>query len=656
MPGSSSAAPPGRFRPPGPRAIIAPVSLRQRLGLWAVLGAALAVRVAMVLSLEKAPFFETPIVDSAAYDAWGRQIAGGDFRGKGVFFQDPLYAYFLGLFYRVFGRDLMAVRLFQAALGTFGLWMLFEAARRRLGYRAGMTALVLASFTKILVFFDGMLLKDFLGVIAVEAALLFWSSESRGRWAAFGAALGIGSLVRGNMLLLVAAAAAYFAARREGKAAGLTLAGAAAVLLPVALRNAVVGGEFALTTAHAGINLYIGNNPENTTGRYRPPSFLRVADPEHEAADFRAEAERRLGRPLGAAEADRYWLGEALRHIGRNPATFLAVTGKRLLMLLNDYEIPDDHNPYFLARFSWVLRIPMFTFGLFTAPLAAAGIVLGLQERRRFGLLHLLAAAYGLSIAVFFIFGRYRLPVLPILFLPAAFAVDAFVRLRGWEPCRLPRAAVAAFLGTALLANLPLPASIGGHRDFRAAHYNLGVYYFRRDRPAEAAREFEAAARLNPEYLKDPAFVWTLGRACERAGREEDAFEHYDRASLLDRESPEPPFRAGRIYLRRGMASRAAERFAEAVRRDPRFADGHLLLAEAYLGMKRPDDALWALQGGEQARPDDWTLPLRRAEILLGQDRPREALEAACRVLSLNPGQPAALRIVEQAGRAGRAP
>lgn len=622
---------------------------RQRLGLGAVLGAALVARVLLVLSLEGDPFFYTPIVDSASYDAWAREIAEKSFWGDRVFFQDPLYAYFLGLFYRIFGRDLLAVRLVQSAVGTLGLWMLFEAARRTLGYRAGMIALVLASFTKILVFFDGMLLKDFLGVVAIEAALLFWSLEARWKWAAFGAALGAGSLVRGNLLLLVAAAPVFLAARKEWKAAGRTLAGAAALLLPVAVRNAVAGGEFALTTAHAGINLYIGNNPENATGRYRPPAFLRVADPEHEASDFRAEAERRLGRPLRPAEADRYWLGQALRHIAGHPGTFIVVTAKRLLMLLNDYEIPDDHNPYFLARFSWVLRMPMFTFGLFTAPLAAAGIVLGLQERRGFGLLYLTVAAYGLSIVFFFVFGRYRLPALPILVFLAAFAIDAFLRRRGWERGRLPRAASAAFLGTALLANLPLPASIGGHRDFRAAHYNLGVYYFHHDRPAEAAREFEAAARLNPEYLKDPAFVWTLAQSCEQAGREEEAFEHYQRASILDRESPAPLFRAGRIYLRRGMPDRAVVLLAEASLRDPRHAESHRLLAEAYLQLRRPEEALSVLRSAEQALPDDCTFPSRRAQILRDLSRWKEALEAARRALSLKPDDPDALKIADEA-------
>ncbi len=627
------------------------VTPRWKICLVSLLAAALAVRVLAVLSLRGKPFFDTPIVDSLSFDRWAWKIATESFWGDRVFFQDPLYAYFLGILYKIFGRDFLWIRIVQSAVGTFGLWMLFEAVRRSLGFRAGMTALAIGAFTKTFIFFDVMLLKDFLGVLTVEAALLFWSLEPRWKWAAFGAALGLGSLVRGNMLLPAAACAALLTFRREWKQAALALGGTMAVLMPVTVRNAIAGGDFILTTSHFGINLYIGNNPENTSGRYRPPSFLRVADPEHEESDFRAEAERRTGRAMKPSEVDRYWRRQALDHIAGNFGTFLVVTGKRLLMLLNSYEIPDDHNMYFMERFSWVLRLPLFTFGLFIAPLAAAGMYLGWMERRRFAIPYVLAGAYALSIVFFFIFGRYRLPAVPILIFFAAHAVEMFIRMKGWGMRRMPKSAAAVFLAAAVIVNVPLPRSIGGHRDFRAAHYNLGVYYRNRDMHAEAAVEFESASRLNPEYLKNPAFVWALGDSCDRAGRQVDAFEYYDRAAALDHESPEPPYRAGKIYFDRGMYDRAAVRLAEAVRRDPSFGPAYLPLAEAYRRSKRPSDAILILREGAKAVPQDWSIRLKRAEICRDLAMWQEALEAARETLALRPDEPEALRIAAEARR-----
>ncbi|MBV8880824.1 MAG: glycosyltransferase family 39 protein, partial [Planctomycetaceae bacterium] len=357
---------------------------RERVALAAVLAAAFLVRLLLILSLRGQPYFDTPVVDSAAYDKWGWEIATRSFWGDRAFYQDPLYPYGLGLFYKLFGRDFLWVRIVQALIGTAGLWMLFEAVRRFLDYPTAMVALVLGALYKTFVFYDAALLKEFLGVVAVEAALLAWSLDKAWKWAAFGAALGVGALVRANLLALVLLTALLLLIQKQRKSAGLVLAGALACIAPVTIRNAVVAHDFVLTTSQFGPNLYTGNNPENTTGRYRPPSFLEAGGPEFEEIGFRKEAERLQGRPLRASEVDAFWRGRALEYIAANPGTFVGVTFRRLLMLTNTFEVPDNYNIPFMARFSWVLRAPLFTFGLFVAPLAAAGMLLGWPERRRF--------------------------------------------------------------------------------------------------------------------------------------------------------------------------------------------------------------------------------------------------------------------------------
>jgi tetratricopeptide (TPR) repeat protein len=629
------------------------VTTRQRIGLLGLLTFALAIRVALVLSLRGKPYSDVPVVDSAAYDSWAHDIATRSFWGDRVFYQDPLYPYFLGVFYTVFGRDLLAVRLVQAAIGTAGLWMLFEAARRFLGYRTALVALAIGAFYKTFIFYDAALLKEFLGAFFVEAALLFWSLDSKKwRWLAFGAALGAGTLVRGNLLLAALAAAGFLAVRKEWKPALLVLAGAFACILPATIRNLAVAGEFVLTTAQFGPNLYIGNNPENATGRYQPPSFLPAGAPEFEESGFRAEAERRTGRPMKASEVDAYWRGRAVEHIGGNLGTFLAVTGKRLLMLLSGYEIPDNYNVYFMERFSWVLRLPLFTLGLLTLPLAAAGIYLSWAERGRFALLYVLLGAYAVSVVFFFVVARYRLPLVPILVLFAAHAVVKASQMMKWRMRAVPRSAAGVFLGAAVLVNLPLPQAVGGHRDFRAAHYNLGVYYLQAERHAEAADEFESAARLNPNYLRDPLFTETLADLSDRAGRRDRAFELYEMlATELEPRSAPAAYKAGQIYFREGMYERAVQRFAAALRRDPRFAAAYEPLAEANRRLRNFNAALEALDEGTRVAPRDWSLRLRRAELFRELGMWKEALAAAEETLSLKPDLPEALRLRDEARR-----
>lgn len=617
---------------------------RQRVGLWALLGLALLTRVLLVVTLEDGPFFYQPIVDGAAYDRWAVDISTRSVLGERVFYQDPLYPYGLALFYKVFGRDLLAARLAQCVLGVFGLWMLFEGTRRFLGYRAAMIALAMGAFYKTLIFFDAALLKDFLGVMAVEAALLFASLEKRWKWLAFGAALGIGTLVRANMALLALAAAVVLAVRRDGKSAGLVLAGTLAAILPVTIRNAAVAGDFVLTTSQFGPNLWTGNNPENTSGRYRPPSFVTAASPEFEEAGFRAEAERARGRPLKASEVDAYWRGRALSYIVQNFGTFITVTAKRLAMLLAHHEIPDDLDLYFMERYSWVLKLPLFTFGFFAAPLAAAGICLSWGERKRFALHYVLLGAYALSILLFFMFARYRLPLVPLLLFFAAYAVDTLLRTR-----QVPRAAIAAFAVASVLSHAPWPESVVGHKGFRTVHYNVAVHYRQAGRHAEAAREFEEAARLDKDFLSVPMFVNALADSLDRCGEDGKALEHFLRLAVLNTASPDPPYRAGRIYHRQGMGEQAARQFTDALIRDPKFMAAYVPLAEAQVRLRRFDDAVRTLDRAAAVAPKEWTIRLARAELYRDLGMWREARVAAEEALALRPGAEAALKIRDQA-------
>ena len=53
--------------------------------------------------------------DAHGYDEWARRIAGGDWIGSEVFYQAPLYPYFLGVIYAIAGRDLLIVRIVPGA-------------------------------------------------------------------------------------------------------------------------------------------------------------------------------------------------------------------------------------------------------------------------------------------------------------------------------------------------------------------------------------------------------------------------------------------------------------------------------------------------------------------------------------------------------------
>lgn len=638
-----------RRTPASIRQLTRSMTARQRSWMLAVLAAGFVIRILLVLSLRGGPYFYDPIIDSESYDTWAQQIATEDFWGDRAFYQDPLYAYALGIFYALFGRDLFWVRLVQCAVGTCGLWMLFEAIRRFLGYRAAMTGLVLGAFYKTFLFYDTAILKDFLGVVSMEAALLCWAAGGRLAWLGFGVAVGLGALVRGNMLLLAFAAAGLLTVRRAWAAAGLTVAGLLLVVVPVTVRNAIIVEEWILTTAQFGPNLYTGNNPENTSGRYQAPSFLARGAPGFEEAGFHAEAERRTGRRLTASEVDIYWRDRALEYIVQNPGVFARVTLKRFLMLLSSYEIPDNYDIYFMSRFSWVLRLPLFTFGLIVAPLAIAGLWLSRRERERFAMLYVFVLTYGLSIVFFFVFARYRLPLVPLLIVFAAYAVVESTAVVRRLPRTIPWGALLVFVGAFVVVNVPLPESIGGHRDAHADHAKLGIYYSRQQRYEEAIREFERAAQLAPDYLEEPDFVWVLATVCESSGRDDDALRYYGMAADLVPGSAKPLHRVGMIHLRKGKHREAVATLGQGLERDPRYGEAYIPLADAYLRLGEPQKALARLMAGAELLPRNWAIRVKQARIYEDLGMWEKALEAANAALWVRPGEPTALRIRDRA-------
>ena len=54
------------------------------------------VRLVYVWQIRESPFFDVLMGDARRYDAWAMQIASGDWIGQEVFYQAPLYPYFLG--------------------------------------------------------------------------------------------------------------------------------------------------------------------------------------------------------------------------------------------------------------------------------------------------------------------------------------------------------------------------------------------------------------------------------------------------------------------------------------------------------------------------------------------------------------------------------
>jgi tetratricopeptide (TPR) repeat protein len=213
--------------------------------------------------------------------------------------------------------------------------------------------------------------------------------------------------------------------------------------------------------------------------------------------DFRAAAEKQVGRKLTPAEVSGYWSDEAWKHISANPQFAEMMFLRKFMLFWNDYEVPDNLNMYLLARWSWVLRLPLFGIGAI-ASLALLGTVVAFREKVDARILAAFIAIYCVTVVAFFIFSRYRIQIVPALAVLGAWGVLWLVRqvsAARWENAAGGVAAIAmsSFFCFQTFDWIDKPKAIAISLNNLAAIYSdLG------DTP-KAIETYEEAAKLSPQ-------------------------------------------------------------------------------------------------------------------------------------------------------------
>jgi tetratricopeptide (TPR) repeat protein len=108
------------------------------------------------------------------------------------------------------------------------------------------------------------------------------------------------------------------------------------------------------------------------------------------------------------------------------------------------------------------------------------------------------------------------------------------------------------------------------------------------DRPDQAAAAFERCMGALDDYA--PAHE-VYARALVLLGREDEAIQHFTRASELDPAAPRPETGLGQIRLARGEYELAREHLEQALARDKQHAEAHTALAQVYLALGMEKEA-----------------------------------------------------------------
>jgi tetratricopeptide (TPR) repeat protein len=617
---------------------------RRRWLAWLAALAVLAggVRAWHLVEVRDSPRWRVLIGDAGKYHAWAREIAAGDWIGSGVFYQAPLYPYWLGTVYCVTGADPAAARWVQAGVGVVSCVVLALAGRAFFGATAGLLAGLLLALSPAEIFHESLLEKSGLTTLLMAALLWVLGQTLRApqcwrMWVLVGAVAGLLSLARENALLLTPVLIAWAIwnprlMRARGRALVLMLIGISIPLGPVLVRNRLVGGEWRLTTAQFGPNFYIGNNAA-ADGTYV------ALVPEHGTPVFEQDDAARIasdaaGRELTAGEVDRWWIERTLADIRRDPGRWLGLVAQKLALTWSNVELADSEDQYTAAGESRVLSVltGALPFGALAGLAAFSVVVLG-RSLRRMWVLPAIVVVYTFSVALFYVFARYRLPLTPVL---AVLCGAGVVRGRALV-CRLidrPRGAedgrasshghraglrlASGIVVGAMALVLTLPGVVGPlfaqWPDASISHmqavteFNLGLRLWEQNAPLdEIESHLAASTRLYPEY----ASAWLYwGHVLAENGQRERAIEKFARAAEFDPEGADIRLELGESLLLLGRPAEALPHLEHAATLTPDDPDAQYLFGRALYLCKRREDALAPLQ--EAVRLDPEFVPSRR--------------------------------------------
>ena len=579
----------------------------------------LVMRLVHVWQMRDTLFFSVLMGDSRGYDSWALQIAAGDWIGREVFYQAPLYPYFLGLVYTLFGHDLLTLRVIQAALGAASCIAASLAAARLVSPRAGLIAGLMLAVYPPAIFFDGLIQKSVLDVffvcvsLAIIAGLVTGPPTPR-RWLLLGITMGALALTRKNALVLIGVVAAWATATKDTTDAKDTkvkkskkvherslvpivpivsfVCGVGVILLPVAIRNYAVGGGLHLTTSQFGSNLYIGNNPR-ADGSYVALREGR-GSPEFERLDATELAEEATGTKLTPGDVSSYWTRQTLAYIRARPLDWLQLLARKAWLLVSSTETIDTESQESHAEYSWPLRVlgHVWHFGVLL-PIAIAGACLLWPQRQRLSIVYALAMAYAATLLLFFVVARYRLALVPFVIVIAAGGIATLVD--GWRRASprlgIPAGVWAAIAVAAIVSNWPWHTAAS---QMAITENNLGTALQESNQPDAAVERYRRALALNPQYT--PA-INNLGTALRATGRVTEALAAYDQAIAARPQDGTAYVNKGNALMALGKTTEAIAAFRRAIVLAPRSQHPRTALAHALY-----DEGTLAIEAGNFSR------------------------------------------------------
>jgi len=582
-----------------------------------------SVRLVYLLEMyAKSPFTGFLYLDAFRYNSWAQSIAFGVQHAIELTFRAPLYPIFLAAIYKIFGYDLFIARLAQMLISALACAMIYFIAAKLFNKRVAVIGSLFAAFYGPFLYWAGEIsfvtLIVFLDLVMLLLLLNALEKPKKLYWLFGGAILGLSAIARPNVLIIIPWVIILIFWMNKLKETGIVkklrfvyslyfLAGIFVVILPVTISNYVTAKDFVLISSQGGINFYMGNNPDADGKSAQPPARV-VSHGEFLDDAYLASvalAEEDAGKQLMPSQVSRFWYVKGVEFIIDQPGRWLELMEKKIAYFWTGDEVTNNEDTYYFTRFSNELKLLMwhrviaFPFGII-CPLALAGIIVSRKLWRKLLLLYGYAFLYMVSVILFFVCGRYRLPVIPILLIFAGFTIDYGIRKLKSHQYKLFIGCLAMILVIGILVNLDIGGTIDRNR--ARAHIYGARAYQNIENYESAIKEYQKAIELEPDDIEALHGMGIVYIDMNEYNLAEQTLKKL--LGIVPYFAP-AHFDLGSVYVAQGRYPEAENEYETALEIDPNFERAAVWAALVYEKLGERDETIKKWERVLQINPDN---------------------------------------------------
>ncbi len=553
------------------------------------------------------PVFSLPLVDSAEYVNDAHYYIEQNWLGRcAAYRHPPAYPYAIAILFKIFGNSVKVVKLFQILLDLLNTFFVYLIAKEVFNATAGLVASALYALYMPIIFYSIEILPPILAIFLLLASILsliksyqLQNTQASGKpWLSIsGISFGLllatifNFIISLPLILLWQYRCFKGSIRRRLAYLSIFAAFSLAPVILTSARNCIFADDCAVVTSNGGSNFYIGNNQDI----YKTVSLREgIGWVGLRLSPFQTVQIRNL------RDLDLFFYKQGKEFVVHQPLKWLWVMLKKTVLFFNAYELPRNFDFYFFSNFSALARLPLVRFGL-VLPLGLSAILYLMfmaanhKQRQLTSLILIILLSYCFSIIIFFVAGRYRLPIIPLFIILAAYYIVTFIGHYVNRQYRIVAAMVACACFFAALAQQKFFKDNYPYQlDLAHSYAQIARVFFMTHQP-DAAYAFVQEGLKNKPDSSTYKLYSLLGLYYANTGERQKAIASLEKTLEL---KPENFFDYGSIAVllaSEGKPGQAIAYFKKGIEIAPYYPENYLGLAQLYSSRGDDNNAASAL-------------------------------------------------------------